>query len=54
MGITNAFGIYSYQLPFVGIDVSEIVEKKYYTDEILEVFALAGFTKSYTNIGWIR
>ena len=44
------FGIYSYQLPFVGLDVSEIVEKKYYTDEIPEANALAGFTKTYTNV----
>ena len=45
------FGIYSYQLPFVGIDVSEIVEKKYYTDEISETKALEGFTVVYEHVG---
>lgn len=44
------FGIYSYQLPFVGTDVSEVVEKKYYTDEVEEATALAGFSKTYTNV----
>ena len=49
-GIVIDLGIYSYQLPYVGLDIEEIVEKKYYTDEITEASALSGFSVTYENI----